>query len=211
MRAWLASLPWALGLAFGACALGCSRPTATHPATAATPPAAPIARELPSSIGPAPVAAATPPASERDPVALAEAPTLIEVGAHEAPAVAIGREFAAAEAAGQSALVYVGAEWCAPCKVFRAALVAGELASALPRLRFIGLDHDHHGEGLRALGYDLKYVPMFAFPGPGGRATGLGFGGVPMEVKDAPVAHLVARIGALVGKPPRPPGDSATD
>ncbi len=208
MRAWLPSLPWALWLALAVLLQGCGRPGSADTAMQAP---SPVTSAAPSVERLAPGPALAPPVGEPDPALLAAAPTLIEVEADEAPAAALRRELAAAAVAGQSAVVYVGAEWCAPCKVFRAALRAGELASALPGLRFVGLDHDHHGEGLRAMGYAWQFVPMFALPGPGGRAAGQGFGGVPMDVKDAPVAHLVARVRALVGRPARPTDSGAPD
>lgn len=68
-------------------------------------------------------------------------------------------------------VVYVGATWCEPCRRFHDALKRGELNAALAGVRFLEFDHDVHQEGLRAAGYLSRFVPLFALPGPDGRAT----------------------------------------
>jgi thiol-disulfide isomerase/thioredoxin len=131
------------------------------------------------------------------------APQIIEVRLPaDAPsaAQAIAAAHAEAAEAGATALVYVGATWCEPCKRFKALIEQGAFDEQLTDLRFLAFDHDAHGDALKAAGYRWRFVPLFALPRPDGRATGRQFGGV--SAKDADLrAELPPRIGALVRRP----------
>lgn len=75
-------------------------------------------------------------------------------------------------AAGARLVVYVGASWCEPCVAFHDALVAGQLDADLAGVRFLEFDLDRDRARLEADGYSSRYVPLFALPGPDGRASG---------------------------------------
>ena len=117
----------------------------------------------PPAPSPAPQAAASP-------AVAGEPPRLV-------PAPAGGRvaEIVAAEAAtaGDAVLlVYVGAAWCEPCVAFHDALTAGQLDADLRDVRFLEFDLDRDRDRLAADGYSGRFVPLFALPGPDGRASG---------------------------------------
>lgn len=69
-------------------------------------------------------------------------------------------------------VVYVGASWCEPCVAFHDALLAGQLDADLAGVRFLEFDLDRDRARLAADGYSGRYVPLFALPGPDGRASG---------------------------------------
>ena len=57
-------------------------------------------------------------------------------------------------------VVYVGATWCEPCQRFH------------HDVDLLGFDADHDAERLASAGYVSKLIPLFALPGPDGRASG---------------------------------------
>lgn len=69
-------------------------------------------------------------------------------------------------------VVYVGATWCEPCVAFHDALLAGNFNKDLTGVRFLEYDLDRDKARLEADGYTSRYVPLFAIPGPDGRASG---------------------------------------
>jgi thiol-disulfide isomerase/thioredoxin len=69
-------------------------------------------------------------------------------------------------------LVYVGATWCEPCQRFHHAAERGELDAKFPDVDLLGFDADHDAERLASAGYVSKLIPLFALPGPDGRASG---------------------------------------
>lgn len=154
--------------------LACNGPSTTDPAPA---PAAPEA---------APVAA---PVTARPPKLVA------------APAGGRVAEVVAAEAAtaGDAVLfVYVGASWCEPCVAFHDALTAGKLDADLQNVRFLEFDLDRDRARLEADGYTSRYVPLFALPGPDGRASGRQLqGGVKGP---GAAANLVQRLQPLLAE-----------
>ena len=106
-------------------------------------------------------APAAPAASRRPPKILA------------APAGGRVAEVVSAERAGPGVLVvYVGAAWCEPCVAFHDALRSGQLDADLAGVRFLEFDRDRDQARLDADGYSSRYVPLFALPGPDGRASG---------------------------------------
>lgn len=92
-------------------------------------------------------------------------------------------------------LVYVGATWCEPCREFHAAAERGELDAQLGALRLLEFDLDRDGERLEAAGYKSPLVPLFARPGPDGRASGQQTDGV--KKGGGYVEQLVPRVKAL--------------
>ncbi|MBL9102273.1 MAG: thioredoxin [Myxococcales bacterium] len=99
-------------------------------------------------------------------------------------------------------VVYVGAAWCEPCVAFHAALDAGALDADFPGVRFLEFDLDRDRERLAADGYSSQYVPLFAFPGADGRASGDSLqGGVKGP---GAAANIVARLKPLIDARRRP-------
>ncbi len=101
-------------------------------------------------------------------------------------------------------VVYVGASWCEPCVAFHDALLAGQLDADLPGVRFLEFDLDRDKARLEADGYTSRFVPLFALPGPDGRASGRQIQG---GVKGAgAAANLVLRLQPLLASErERPP------
>lgn len=113
-------------------------------------------------------------------------------------------EIVAAEASdGDTALVvYVGASWCEPCVAFHDALTAGQLDTSLAGVRFLEFDLDRDKARLEADGYTSRYVPLFALPGPDGRASGRQIQG---GIKGANAAASIAeRLQPLLAESRRP-------
>lgn len=96
-------------------------------------------------------------------------------------------------------VVYVGASWCEPCQLFHRAAENGELDAQFPDVNLLVFDADRDGERLSAAGYEWKkYIPLFALPGPDGRASGKQFEG---GIKgDGAVSYLAPRLRALLGQ-----------
>jgi hypothetical protein len=69
-------------------------------------------------------------------------------------------------------VVYVGATWCEPCQRFHHAAERGELDATFPDVDLLSFDLDRDGERLASAGYVSKLIPLFALPGPNGRASG---------------------------------------
>jgi len=97
---------------------------------------------------------------------------------------------------GRRLLVYEGATWCEPCKRFHHAVDEGKLDASFPGLRFLEFDADRDGERLASAGYVSRLIPLFALPGPDGRATGRQMEG---SIKgDGAVGEIVPRLTALL-------------
>lgn len=78
---------------------------------------------------------------------------------------------------GRDLVVYIGANWCAPCKRFRKLVAGQQYAEHLANLRFLRFDRDLHRDELDEFGYGKPtMIPYFAVPGPDGRGVGLGTG-----------------------------------
>jgi hypothetical protein len=94
-------------------------------------------------------------------------------------------------------VVYVGATWCEPCQRFHEAAQAGELDVPFPNVNILVFDADRDVRRLNAAGYAWKkYIPLFALPGPDGRASGQQFEG---GIKgDGAVSFLTPRLLALL-------------
>lgn len=106
------------------------------------------------------------------------------------------RELAAAGAEDRELLVYVGADWCEPCKRFHAAVEAGELDDAFPRLTLLEFDAARDRDRLVEAGYGSRLVPLFAAPGPDGSDSGRRMEG---SVKGpAAIENIVPRLQKLL-------------
>lgn len=93
-------------------------------------------------------------------------------------------------------LVYVGAQWCEPCRRFHEAAAAGKLNRDFPTLRLYEFDNDRDHERLVAAGYSSRLIPLFAAPAPDGRASGRFMEG---SIKgDGAVSEIVPRLRALL-------------
>jgi len=77
-----------------------------------------------------------------------------------------------ASAAGERALVYVGAPWCEPCERFRAAVTRGELDDVLAGTRLLEFDADQYKDALHRAGYAYDLIPVIAIPASDGRSSG---------------------------------------
>lgn len=102
-----------------------------------------------------------------------------------------------ASAAGERALVYVGAPWCEPCQRFRAAVTRGELDDLLGRTRFVEFDEDRHKPALARAGYLYELIPVIAIPASDGRASGRLLSGS-IKGPSAVENDLVPRLRALL-------------
>ena len=102
-----------------------------------------------------------------------------------------------ADAEGMRVLVYVGATWCEPCKVFHQALASGELDEVLAGTKFVEFDVDRDGAELRAAGYAAKYIPFFSVPEHSGHSSGRAIEGS-IKSNDAVKTDLVPRLVALL-------------
>ena len=105
-------------------------------------------------------------------------------------------ELANARRDGKQLLVYVGADWCEPCKRFHEAAVAGQLDAELGTVRLLELDNDKHLDALHRAGYRSSLIPLFAVPNPDGTASGKQIEG---SIKgDGAVANITPRLRALL-------------
>lgn len=123
---------------------------------------------------------------------------LVAASGDEPVEAIVRREAGRARAAGRSLVVYLGAPWCEPCVRFHDAVQAGSLDAELPALTVLEFDYDRDADRLRAAGYDWKYVPLFARPGPDGRASGRSIEG---SIKgEGAVAQIVPRLKGLLAR-----------
>lgn len=77
-------------------------------------------------------------------------------------------ERAKAQRAGRMLVVYVGADWCPPCKAFHEAVRAGQLDAMLDTVTFLAFDFDRDASKMGAFGYQTTHIPYFVKPGPDG-------------------------------------------
>jgi thiol:disulfide interchange protein len=70
---------------------------------------------------------------------------------------------------GKILVVYVGADWCPPCKRFHQAVMAGEMDKKLADYTFLTLDATKDEARILAGGYGSKFIPFFVLPGADGR------------------------------------------
>lgn len=102
------------------------------------------------------------------------------------------------QAEGRDLVVYVGAKWCDPCRRFHKAAEAGALDGEFPTLSVLEFDLDEDRDRLNAAGYGSEFIPLFAMPGPDGRASSKRFEG---SVKgDAAIANIAQKLRVIVAK-----------
>jgi len=158
----LASL--SLGISIATSLLGCSdAPPRTDPPPAATSPKVNVARKAAQAEGP-----------DRPPVASSAsvAWTTITDASEATRAVRT-----AARSAKRSPVVYIGATWCGPCKVYKARLDDPRMVQAHRTVHIIELDADLHMGTLEALGITPAGVPHWEKVDTAGRATGTAIDG----------------------------------
>lgn len=121
---------------------------------------------------------------------LVEAPPVLDV------ALYVSGALANAEQAHKRLLVYVGASWCEPCRRFHDAAAAGQLDETFGNVRFLVFDADRDKDALQRAGYISELIPLFALPGPDGKASGKQISG---SIKgDGAVAQITPRLQALL-------------
>lgn len=132
------------------------------------------------------------------PMILARGVRLVRAGAGSDAARVIREERDRAKGDGRDLVVYVGAKWCEPCKVFHGAAQKGELDGEFPDLTILEFDLDEDRERLAPAGYVGEFIPLFAIPDAEGRASDRKFEG---SVKGGgAVAHIAPRLRKILGK-----------
>ena len=102
----------------------------------------------------------------------------------------------AASAEHRRVVVYAGATWCEPCQRFHRAAERGELDATFPDVNMVVFDIDRDGERLVTAGYQSKLIPLFALPGPDGRASGMQIEG---GIKgDGAVGNIAPRLQKML-------------
>jgi hypothetical protein len=193
------------GLVFAAAAaavpaLGCSRaepePRPTPETVASAPPAPkPAAPTPPGNPGAAAPASAAAPTG---PLILARGVRIVHAGAGADAAQVVRDERTRAKNDGRDLVVYVGAKWCEPCQNFHKAAAKGDLDGEFPDLTLLEFDLDEDRDRLATAGYVSQFIPLFAMPGPDGRASDKKFEG---SVKgDGAVANIAPRLRSLLRK-----------
>lgn len=141
---------------------------------------------------------ASPPAPSALPTPAAAKPVLLSIAGGGDVALAVRAELGRP---GGAVVVYAGASWCDPCRRFHDALLAGELDREFAGVRFLEFDMDLDRERLEAAGYTARLIPLFALPGPDGRASGRQIEG---GIKGPGAArHIVARLVPLIAEAER--------
>jgi hypothetical protein len=96
---------------------------------------------------------------------------IVHAGAGDVATI-VAAEVARAAAAHRKVIVDVGASWCEPCQRFQAAAEHGELDDSFADLTIVEFTLPDDEKRLHDAGYTSQYIPLFAVPGPDGRASG---------------------------------------
>lgn len=97
-------------------------------------------------------------------------------------------------------LLYAGAPWCEPCRYFHEAVDRGELTGRLGALDLVAFDGQADAERMLLSGYESQLIPLFALPGPDGKASGRHIEG---SIKGpGAVEEIVPRLKALLADAP---------
>ena len=100
------------------------------------------------------------------------------------------------EARHRRLVVYVGAAWCEPCQEIHHAIEQHKLDTEFPDLTLLAFDLDRDGPRLEMDGYSSELIPLFALPGPDGRASGKKEFGGKKGVDNVPI--LTAKLRKLL-------------
>ncbi len=185
-------------------AAGCTRaepeprpaPIATEPVPRAA--AAPSATTNGAASAPLVAPASAVPPAPAGPLVLARGVRIVHAGAGPDAARVVIDERARAKSDGRDLVVYVGARWCEPCQHFHRAAQRGDLDADFPDLTLLEFDLDDDRDRLATAGYVSQFIPLFAMPGPDGRASDRKFEG---SVKgDGAVANIAPRLRSLLKK-----------
>ena len=138
------------------------------------------------------------PSGPAGPLVLARGVRIVHAGAGDDAARVVVAERARAKSDGRDLVVYVGAKWCEPCQHFHKAAQKGDLDAEFPDLTLLEFDLDDDRDRLATAGYVSQFIPLFAMPGPDGRASDRKFEG---SVKgDGAVANIAPRLRSLLQK-----------
>lgn len=96
---------------------------------------------------------------------------IVHAGAGDVATI-VAAEVARASTLHRKVIVDVGASWCEPCQRFKAAAEHGDLDDSFANLTLVEFSLPEDEQRLRDAGYQSKYIPLFAVPGPDGRASG---------------------------------------
>lgn len=154
----LGSLAMVFALGVGGCERNPDAPPIASVGAPVAGPAAPPKTAMPVAAPSAPVAATGAPEAPK------RAPHFVEVPTDAGLLDTIRGETRAAESAGETLVVYVGARWCKPCQHFERALASGRLDASLAGLRLLHVDLDARGAELGAHGYATNVIPYFTVP-----------------------------------------------
>ncbi|MFO0664345.1 MAG: thioredoxin family protein [Polyangiaceae bacterium] len=188
------ALLFALGASSAACnsrpaTVPSDTPTSQNAGSVAPPSSTPPAYTL-SIVTPPPVA--TPPVSPPSGSASNAKVRVVELNQEgDLPSLVRAANVRAKEEH-RTLVVYVGADWCPPCKAFHEALMKGELDEKFPNMTVLMVDLDANRERVLSAGYGSKYIPFFAVPGPDGRKA-KGFE-VSTLKKDQAMAEIIAGL-----------------
>lgn len=108
----------------------------------------------------------------------------------------VAAQLAKSQAEKRHVMVYVGATWCQPCRVFHEAVDRGEMTGKIGALDLIQFDGDVDAERLVMADYESQFIPAFTVPNPDGKASARHIEG---SVKgDGATNDLAPRIRALL-------------
>ena len=109
----------------------------------------------------------------------------------------VREESKAAEKAGVTPIVYVGAKWCEPCLRFKKAVKRGRLKKELAGLHFLEFDLDLHRTSLESARYQSRMIPLFCLPD---HQTGESSGQCMQGSVKGPgaIANIVPRLNKLL-------------
>jgi thiol-disulfide isomerase/thioredoxin len=153
-------------LLLSACAKDSVPPPAIHADTAVAPSANPT--PLPNASPTIPTPNATPNANPLPSAAPtpSNGPRLVLAAAEGDVATIVRAQRVKALEEKRILVVYVGADWCPPCKHFKNAVANHEFDAKFADYTFLEFNLDRDGERLLQAGYGSKFIPLYVLPGP---------------------------------------------